>query len=87
MEAAQVFNSPDADDGQRLHIAGLFVGFVTGLPRLVFPIVAAVFGVRSANNPILIPIVIVVALLASLFFRWLAWMRFRYHVGEHDIRI
>ena len=76
-----------SDEGQRLHIAGLFVGFVTGLPRLVFPIVAAVFGVRSANNPILIPIVIVVALLASLFFRWLAWMRFRYHVGEHDIRI
>lgn len=75
------------DLGQRLNIAGLFVGFVTGLPQLIFPIVAAVFGVRSSNNPILIPIVIVLALLASLFFRWLAWMRFRYYVGEHDIRI
>jgi putative membrane protein len=76
-----------ADEGQRLHISGLLVGFVTGLPQLVFPLVAAVFGVRSANNPILIPLVIALVLVASLFFRWLAWLRFRYHIGEHDIRI
>lgn len=76
-----------ATDGERLHILGLLVGFVTGLPQLAFPIVAAVFGVRSSNNPILIPIVILVALFFSLFFRWLAWIRFRYHIGEHDIRI
>jgi putative membrane protein len=76
-----------ARDGERLHISGLFVGFITGLPQLIFPLFAAVFGVRSANNPILIPIVITLVLLVSLFFRWLAWMRFRYHIGEHDIRI
>ena len=74
-------------DGERLHISGLLVGFVTGLPRLVFPIVAAVFGVRSSGNPILIPVIIIAVLFISLFFRWLAWTRFRYYVGENDIRI
>ncbi len=76
-----------ADQGQRLHISGLFVGFITGIPQLIFPIVAAVFGVRSADNPVLIPIAITLVLFFSLFFRWIAWMRFRYHIGEHDIRI
>lgn len=76
-----------ASDGERLHISGLFVGFVSGLPQLILPLFAAVFGVRSANNPILIPIVIALVLLFSLFFRWIAWLRFRYHIGEHDIRI
>lgn len=76
-----------SNEGERLHISGLLVGFVTGLPQLVFPIVAAVYGIRSSSNPILIPAVIVLVLFASLFFRWLAWMRFRYHIGEDDIRI
>ena len=76
-----------AADGERLHISGLLVGFVSGLPQLVFPMVAAIFGVRKADNPVLIPIVIAVVLLFSLFFRWLAWLRFQYFVGEHDIRV
>jgi putative membrane protein len=76
-----------AVDGERLHISGLLVGFVSGLPQLVFPMVAAIFGVRKADNPVLIPIVIAVVLLFSLLFRWLAWLRFQYFVGEHDIRI
>jgi putative membrane protein len=86
-ETAVIAENENASDGERLHISGLFVGFITGLPQLIFPLFAAVFGVRSANNPILIPIVIMLVLLASLFFRWIAWMRFRYHIGEHDIRI
>jgi putative membrane protein len=76
-----------AADGERLHISGLLVGFVSGLPQLVFPMVAAIFGVRKADNPVLIPIVIAVVLIFSLFFRWLAWLRFQYFVGEHDIRV
>ncbi len=76
-----------APEGERLNIAGLFVSFVSGLPQLAFPVLAAIFGVREANNPALIPIVILGVLFFSLFFRWLAWMRFRYHIGEHDIRI
>ncbi len=74
-------------EGERLHISGLLVGFVTGIPQLIFPIVAAVFGTRSSGNP-LIPVIAVTAILFfSVFFRWLAWIRFRYHIGEHDIRI
>ena len=76
-----------ANEGERLHISGLFVGFVSGLPQLVFPLVAAVFGVRKSDNPALIPIVIAAVLAFSLFFRWLAWLRFRYYVGDHDIRV
>jgi putative membrane protein len=86
-DAAVIADNETAPDGKRLHISGLFVGFITGLPQLIFPLFAAVFGMRSANNPILIPIVITLVLLVSLFFRWIAWMRFRYHIGEHDIRI
>jgi putative membrane protein len=86
-ETAAIAENEAVSEGERLHISGLFVSFINGLPQLIFPLFAAVFGVRSADNPILIPIVIVLVLLVSLFFRWLAWMRFRYHIGEHDIRI
>ena len=65
-EIAAIAENETVSDGERLHISGLFVGFITGLPQLIFPLFAAVFGVRSANNPILIPIVIMLVLLASL---------------------
>ena len=74
-------------EGERLHISGLFVGFVSGLPQLLFPLLAAVFGARKADNPALIPIMIAAVLAISLFFRWLGWRRFRYHVGADDIRV
>lgn len=74
-------------EGERLHISGLFVSFLSGLPQLVFPIVAAIFGVRQSKSVALIPIVIVAVLGISLFFRWLTWLRFRYFVGAHDIRV
>ena len=74
-------------EGERLHISGLFVGFVSGLPQLLFPLLAAIFGVRKSDNPALIPIIIAAVLALSLFFRWLGWLRFRYHVGTDDIRV
>ena len=74
-------------EGERLHISGLFVAFVSGLPQLLFPLLAAVFGARKSDNPALIPIMIAAVLALSLFFRWLTWLRFRYHVGDDDIRI
>jgi putative membrane protein len=79
--------APPTDEGQRLNILGLFVGFITGIPQLIFPIVAAVFGTRGSGNPMISVIAVVAILFFSLFFRWIAWMRFRYHIGEHDIRI
>ena len=74
-------------EGERLHISGLFVAFISGLPQLLFPLLAAVFGARKSDNPALIPIMIAVVLALSLFFRWLTWLRFRYHVGDDDIRV
>ncbi|MBK6707079.1 MAG: PH domain-containing protein [Sphingomonadales bacterium] len=73
--------------GQRLHPLGLFVSFISGLPQLFLPIVAVLFGSGSRNRPELIPLVILGVLFVSLFFRWLGWMRFQYHLGEDDIRI
>jgi putative membrane protein len=78
---------PQADEGQRLHVLGLLVGFVTGIPQLIFPIVAAVFGTRGTGQPIISVIAVTAILFFSLFFRWLSWMRFRYYIGEHDVRI
>ncbi len=80
-------NGEGGPEGERLHISGLLVGFVTGIPQLVFPIVAAVFGTRGSDNPLISVTAVVAILFFSLFFRWLAWIRFRYHIGEHDIRI
>ncbi|MBL0923836.1 MAG: PH domain-containing protein [Sphingomonadaceae bacterium] len=74
-------------EGHRLDIKGLFVGFVTGLPQLVFPIFAAFFGTRGTDNPLIQLIAVGAILFFSFFFRWIGWLRFRYHVGEHDVRI
>ena len=74
-------------DGVRLHISGLFIAFVSGLPQLLFPLLAAVFGARKSDNPALIPIMVAAVLALSLFYRWLIWLRFRYHVGDDDIRV
>ena len=74
-------------EGTKLHILGLFVGFITGLPQLIFPIFAAFFGTRGSDNPLISIAAVCAILLFSLFFRWLAWIRFHYHIGEHDIRI
>ena len=86
-EMVETSEQPVADDGERLHISGLLVGFVTGLPQLAFPIFAAFFGTRGSDNPLVSIIAVGAILFFSLFFRWLAWLRFRYHIGEHDIRI
>ncbi len=76
------------EDGQRLHIAGLLVGFVNGLPRLIFPTAAALFGAgRSDRGVFFMPFIIAAVVGFSLFFRWLSWLRFRYYIGAHDIRI
>lgn len=73
------------EEGQRLHPLGLFVGFITGLPQLIFPILAALFGTRGSNLGAL-PIIGGV-LLVSLAFRWLGWRRFRYWIGADEVRI
>lgn len=74
-------------EGTRLHMSGLFVAFISGLPQLLFPLLAAVFGARKSDNPALIPVVVAAVLVLSLLFRWLAWLRFHYHVGGDDIRV
>jgi putative membrane protein len=76
-----------AEEGERTHVLGLLVGFITGLPQLFFPILAVLFGTGTRNNPQLIPLVILGVMLISLLFRWLSWLRFRFYLGEDDIRI
>jgi putative membrane protein len=87
LNSTQPPNGEGGVDGERLHVLGLLVGFITGLPQLIFPIFAAFFGTRGSDNPMISVIAVGAILFFSLFFRWLAWMRFRYHIGEYDIRI
>jgi putative membrane protein len=72
-------------EGERLHPLGLFVGFITGIPQLIFPMFAAIFGARKGGFGSIE--IIGVVLLISLLFRWIGWLRFRYHLDEDDIRI
>jgi putative membrane protein len=72
-------------EGERTHPLGLFIGFITGLPQLLFPMAAALYG--SRNIDIGMPLIIGAVLLISLFFRWIAWLRFRFYLDEDDIRI
>jgi putative membrane protein len=72
-------------EGERTHPLGLLIGIVTGIPQLIFPMFAAIFGTR--NTGISTPLIIGAVLLASLLFRSIAWMRFRFHLDDDDIRI
>lgn len=71
--------------GQRLHPAGLLVGFVTNLPQLFVPIAAVVLGGDSISNAT--PLLVAAILGGSFLLRWLSWLRFRYFIGEDDVRI
>ncbi len=71
-----------------LNFAGLFIGFISGLPGLFLPLVAVLFGAgRSDTGVFFMPFIILAVIGASLFFRWLGWTRFRYFTGEEEIRI
>ncbi|MEE9434307.1 MAG: PH domain-containing protein [Sphingorhabdus sp.] len=77
------------EERHKLHPLGLLVNFIAGLPQLILPIAAVLFAARKNadfGSSLVIPIIAAV-LLISLFFRWLAWTRFRYIIGEEDIRI
>ncbi len=74
-----------ASEGERTHPLGLLIAVVTGIPQLIFPMLAALFGTRSTG--ISTPLIIGAVLLISLLFRWTGWMRFRFHLDEDDIRI
>jgi len=74
-----------SNHGERLHPLGLFVDIVLGLPQLIVPALAALFGARRSG--LQTPLIVGGLLFGSLVFRWLAWMRFRYHLGSDDIRV
>jgi putative membrane protein len=74
-------------EGQRLHPIGLFVCFITGLPRLFFPIIAGIFGSQKAGLSFYAPLIILAIICISLLYRWIDWLRFRYYIDADDIRI
>jgi putative membrane protein len=79
--------APDEDrpEGQRLAPLGLIVTTISRLPDLFVPMVAALYGAREGGFGVL-PVIALVLLVSTLF-RWLGWRRFRYFIGEDDIRI
>lgn len=87
MSEPSTLTDESTGEGQRLHPLGLIIGFVSGLPQLIVPILAALFGVRNSESGLGAVSVFAIVLFASLFFRWIAWLRTHYHIGEDDIRI
>lgn len=83
--AAPVSSTEPLTEGERTHPLGLFIGFITGIPQLIFPMLAALFGTRGSG--VATPLIIGAVLVISLFFRWVGWLRFRFHLDEDDIRI
>jgi putative membrane protein len=74
-------------NGHKLHPKGLLIGFITGLPQLILPIVALSFGARNAAGDGIFNYVILAILLLTIAVQALSWLRFRYYIGEDDIRI
>jgi putative membrane protein len=72
-------------EGKRLAPLGLIVTTISRLPDLLVPMVAALYGAREGGFGVL-PVIVAV-LVASTLLRWLGWRRFRYFIGEDDIRI
>jgi putative membrane protein len=72
-------------EGERTHPLGLLIGFIAGIPQLLFPLVAVLYGAR--NTDLGLPLIIGAVLLISLLFRWISWLRFRFHLDDDDIRI
>lgn len=72
-------------EGERTHPLGLLIAFIAGVPQLIFPIAAVLYGARDTSFGI--PIIITAVLLISLLARWITWLRFRFHLDEDDIRI
>jgi putative membrane protein len=76
-----------AGTGKRLHPVGMFIGFITNLPQLFFPIIAGLFGTHNAGLSLYTPLIILAVIAISLLFRWIGWLRYRYSVELLDIRI
>ena len=74
-------------DGHKLHPMGLLIGFITGLPQLIFPILVLIFGARSAINDIVVICVTFSMLFVAMAIRAISWFRFSYYISEDDIRI
>ena len=86
LNAEQIEAEPLATgEGERTHPLGLLIGIVTGLPQLVVPTLAALYGTRSTG--ISTPLIVGAILLVSLLFRWVGWMRFRFYLDDDDLRI
>jgi putative membrane protein len=74
-------------DGHKLHPSGLLIGFITGLPQLIFPILALCFGARNAVGDGILIYVVFAVLLVSTAVQAIFWLRFSYYIGEDNIRI
>ncbi len=74
-------------DGYKLHPMGLLIGFIAGLPQLIFPILALSYGARSAAGDGIFVYVVFAVLFATLTVQTLRWLRFTYYLGDDDIRI
>lgn len=78
----------DGSVGRHLHVAGLAVSLITGIPQLILPVIAASYsGYGGRWGFAALAVFFLIMMLFGLFFRWMAWLRFSYFVGDDGIRI
>jgi putative membrane protein len=75
-----------AEGWRRTSPLSFLVGAVTSLRGALLPVAAALFTSRNWDWGLFLA-VLVPAFCLIFFFRWLAWRRFRYRLGESDVRV
>lgn len=73
--------------GLKLHPLSMLIRFIAGLPQLLFPILALSFGTRKAAGDGFFVYILLAVLLLTVAVQAISWMRFRYYIGDDDIRI
>ncbi|APG63065.1 hypothetical protein LPB140_10020 [Sphingorhabdus lutea] len=71
---------------KRTSFLGIFINIIAGLPNLIFPMFAGIYGIQKIEN-IAIPFIIMGVILLTLLTYWLIWLRFTYICDEDEIRI
>jgi putative membrane protein len=77
-----------AEQWRRTSPRSFVVGAITGLRNLLFPAAAILFGSRGwdSGGIFVVPMLVLMVLITWLF-SWIAWRHFRYRIGESDIRV
>lgn len=72
---------------RRTNPLSFLVGAVMNLRHLLLPMAAAFFGTSAERTALYVVPVVGLGVCLTFLFSWVAWRRFRYQVGDGDIRV